>query len=70
MKVGAVSPAGASGARSAMMEIWRMSMTQRIRHDMQQRVSGHEHKKAPRKVEPAVRVDISQQAKEVAKKQH
>jgi hypothetical protein len=70
MEIRPVGPAGSSTARSAMMEIWRMSMTQRIQHEMQQRVSGREHKKEPRKVEPAVRVEISQQAREVAKKQH
>lgn len=69
MSISAVGPAGASSARSALMEIWRMSMTQRIQHELQQRVSGREQKQEPRKVEPAVRVEISHQAREVAKKQ-
>lgn len=69
MKISPVGSVDSSTARSATMEIWRMSMTQRMRHDMQQKVSGPEHKKEPRKVEPAVRVEISQQAREVAKKQ-
>jgi len=69
MKVGAVSPAGTSTAGAEMMAIWRMSMTQRCQHELQQRVSGREQKQEPRKIEPAVRVEISQQAREVAKKQ-
>lgn len=71
MEIRPVGPAGASSARAAMMEVWRMSMTQRMQHDLQQRISGRQckEKQQPKKVEPAARVEISQQAREVTKQQ-
>ena len=90
MEISPVSPAAASNVKSAMMEIWRISMSQRLAHDTQQRVNGQSrchsqdimvnsigseniHARRdldrPRQVEPAVRVNISQQAWEAAKKQ-
>lgn len=39
MRVEAVSGAGSS-AREVMMEMWKMSMTQRLNYDMRQRVNG------------------------------
>lgn len=71
MEIRPVGPAGASSARAAMMEVWQMSMTQRMQHDLQQRISGRQckEKQQPKKVEPAAHVVISQQAWEAAKKQ-
>lgn len=59
MKVQSVGSADSSGARNVMMELWRMTMTQRMQHDLQQRVSGRKSDPEPRKVEPAVKVEIS-----------
>ena len=70
MRVDAVSSTASSTARSEMMAVWRMSMTQRLSREMSERISGHrDHNSKPLKVEPAAHVVISQQAWEVAKKQ-
>ncbi len=70
MRVEAVSSTASSTARSEMMAVWRMSMTQRLSKEMSERISGHrDHNSKPIKVEPAAHVVISQQAWEVAKKQ-
>lgn len=61
MKIQSVGSAESSGARNVMMELWRMTMTQRMQHDLQQRVSGRTPE--PRKVEPAVKVEISDSAR-------
>jgi hypothetical protein len=39
MRIEAIQGAGSS-AREVMMEMWKMSMTQRLMHDMRQRVNG------------------------------
>ena len=70
MKVQAVQSASASSAREVGMEMWRMSMTQRLSTDMRERITGRgQDRKEPRRVEPAVRIDISEQARRVAKEQ-
>ena len=70
MKVQAVQSASASSAREVGMEMWRMSMTQRLSADMRERITGRgSDRKEPRRVEPAVRIDISEQARRVAKEQ-
>ena len=70
MRVEAVSSTASSTARSEMMAVWRMSMTQRLSREMSERISGHrDHNSKPIKVEPAAHVVISQHAWEVAKKQ-
>ena len=63
MKVNAVGTADSSSARNVMMELWRMTMTQRVQHDLQQRVSGRKADPEPRRVEPAVKVEISDSAR-------
>ena len=65
MRVEAVGSAAASSAGSAMMEMWRMSISQRMNVEMSQRVSGQspEKFKEPRRVEPAVKVEISAEAR-------
>ena len=70
MRVDSVSSTASSTARSEMMEVWRMSMTSRLAREMSERIGGHrDHNSKPIKVEPAARVEIAQQAWEVAKKQ-
>jgi hypothetical protein len=51
-----------------MMEMWRMSISQRMNIEMSQRVSGQsqERFKEPRKVEPAVKVEISAEARKLS----
>lgn len=68
MRVEAVGSATTSSAGSAMMEMWRMSISQRMNVEMSQRVSGQspERFKEPRKVEPAVRIEISEQARKLS----
>lgn len=39
MRIEAIHASGSS-AREVMMEMWKMSMTQRLTHDMRQRVNG------------------------------
>ena len=71
MRVEAVGSAAASRAREVGMEMWRMSMTQRLNTDMRERITGRgQDRKEPRRVEPAVRIDISEQSRRVAKEQH
>lgn len=65
MRVESVGSAAASHARSAMMEVWRMTMTQRIQKDTHDRISGRAPVERERKVEPAVRVEISKQARKL-----
>lgn len=68
MRVDAVSSTASSTARSEMMAVWRMSMTQRLSREMSERISGHrDHNSKPITVAPAARVEIAQQAWEVAK---
>jgi hypothetical protein len=68
MRVEAVGSSAASSAGSAMMEMWRMSISQRMNIEMSQRVSGQsqERFKEPRKVEPAVKVEISAEARKLS----
>ena len=64
MKVGAVDSAAASSARQVGMEMWHMSMTQRLNTELQQRVSGRgRDPNKPRRVEPAVKIEISDKAR-------
>ena len=68
MRVDPVSSTASSSTRMEMLEVWRMSMTQRMYREMTDRVSGHrDHNSRPVRVEPAVHVVISQQAWEAAK---
>jgi len=87
MKVEAIHGAG-STAREVMMELWKMSMTQRLLHDMKQRVNGQARyhsqdimvnsvgsenihsrpdKDRPIPVDPAVKIQLSPQAQQIAK---
>jgi hypothetical protein len=64
VKVGAVDSAVASSARQVGMEMWRMSMTQRLNTELQQRVSGRgQDPNKPRRVEPAVKIEISDEVR-------
>jgi len=63
MKVHSVGSVDSSNTRNVMMELWRMTMTQRVQHDLQQRVSGRKVDPEPRRVEPAVKVEISDSAR-------
>lgn len=65
MRVESVGSAAASQTRSILMETWRMTMTQRIQKDTQDRISGRAPAERERKVEPAVRVEISKQARKL-----
>ena len=65
MRVESVGSAAASHARSVLMETWRMTMTQRIQKDTHDRISGRAPVERERKVEPAVRVEISKQARKL-----
>lgn len=68
MRVDPVSSTASSTARTEMLAVWRMSMTQRLSREMSERISGHrDHNSKPIRIEPAARVEISQQAWEVAK---
>ena len=69
MSISAVGPAGASSARSALMEIWRMSMTQRAQLEMRERSTQPrpEKREKPRQVDPAVQILISPSAKLMGK---
>jgi hypothetical protein len=69
MAISTVGPAGASSARSELMEIWRMSMTQRLQLDMRERSHRPrtEQNEKPRQVDPAVKILISPSAKLMAK---
>lgn len=91
MKISLVGSSAGSATRQIMMEIWRMSMTQRLMQDTKNRVNGqtryhsqdimvnsigsehvHSRHRPPSvlPVEPAVRVVISQQTRDVAKMPH
>ena len=63
MKVHSVGSVDSSNTRNVMMELWRMTMTERVQHDLQQRVSGRKVDPEPRRVEPAVKVEISDSAR-------
>ncbi len=64
MRVESVGSAAASSARQVGMEMWRMSMTQRLNTELQQRVSGRgQDPNKPRKVEPAVKIEISDEVR-------
>ncbi|NBU73026.1 MAG: hypothetical protein EBS53_16565 [Bacteroidetes bacterium] len=64
MRVEAVGSAAASSARQVGMEMWRMSMTQRLNTELQQRVSGRgQDPNKARRVEPAVKVEISDEVR-------
>ena len=68
MEIQAVGPASTSSARSVMMEIWRMSMVQRTQLELRQRIFGQKTERCDeqRKVDPAVRILISPDAKLMA----
>ena len=67
MRVEAVGSAAASRAREVGMEMWRQSLTQRVQAELRERITGRgSDRKEPRKVEPAVRIDISEQARRLA----
>jgi len=67
MRVEAVGSATASSARQVGMEMWRMSMTQRLIMDMRHRINGQTPERLePRRVEPAVKVEISEQARRLS----
>lgn len=67
MRVEAVGNSAASSARQVGMEMWRMSMTQRLMMDMRHRINGQTPERLePRKVEPAVRIEISKQARRLS----
>lgn len=63
MKVQSVGSVDSSSTRNVMMELWRMTMTQRVQHELQERVSGRKVDPEPRRVEPAVKVEISDSAR-------
>lgn len=65
VRVESVGSAAASQARSVLMETWRMTMTQRIQKDTHDRISGRAPVERERKVEPAVRVEISKEARKI-----
>lgn len=68
MTVKPIESTAASGAGSAMLELWRMTMTQRCQHDLRQKIIGKGSDSNLRKVEPAVRVEIFQEARTKATK--
>jgi len=49
-----------SNAREGLLEIWKMTMQQRVSQELQQRISGREHNKA---LTPAVVLQISDTAR-------
>ena len=64
MRVESVGSAAGSSARDVGMEIWRMTMIQKINTEMQQRISGREPERlTPRRVEPAVKIEISDEVR-------
>lgn len=68
MRVEAVGSTAASSARSVAMEIWRMSIGQRMDLERSQRVSGQDPNRfKERRVEPAARVEISSEARHASK---
>lgn len=62
MRVTPVQYASVSHARSAYMEIWRQSMNVQLMSKM--RLNQHYGHNQVLKVEPAVRIEISQESKE------
>jgi len=67
MRVEAVGNSAASSAGSVMMEMWRMSISQRMNVEMSQRVSGQGQERVKeRKVEPAVKIEISAGARKLS----
>lgn len=66
-RVSAVSSAAGSSARNQMMEVWRMSMMQKVQKEMQDRITGRNPEpRETRRVEPAVRVEISSEARRLS----
>lgn len=66
-KVSAISSAAGSSARNQMMEVWRMSMMQKVQKELRNRITGRSPEpKEPKRVEPAVRVDISSESRRLA----
>ena len=64
--VSSVNPVSSVSTHNVGMEVWRMTMTQRISQEMRDRVAGKQHNKEPRKVDPAVKVTISPEARKIA----
>ena len=66
MSISPISPisnAGLSSARILGLELWRLSMTQRVQLEIQDRISGRKHYPNPEiRVQPAVVLNISQEA--------
>ena len=63
MRVESVGSADGSTARQIGLEIWRTSMSQKVSREVEQRISGREPERLePRRVEPAVKIEISDRA--------